>query len=279
MTSYSRIVVGTDGSDEATDAVTVAGVVAAALGVPVTVVTAWKPSVSVPGGREQPWADLTAEGADVDLTALGVTTIDKVPVKGSAFDALVDAAAQSERPLIVVGAAGLGQTASRLWGSTSNELSHHSPVDVLFVRKPVAAVQTIALATDGSDTSVRAVRAGYDLAAGARPILVTVGGDAAAAEETLNTVASRLGIAGSLERQALTGDPADVLAAADYDLLVIGNRGMAGFAPGPRFDGQHHHAPGDVQPAPGQHVTGGWVACGFRPQRVRRIRHCPTLER
>jgi len=183
MTSYSRIVVGTDGSDEATDAVTVAGVVAAALGVPVTVVTAWKPSVSVPGGREQPWADLTAEGADVDLTALGVTTIDKVPVKGSAFDALVDAAAQSERPLIVVGAAGLGQTASRLWGSTSNELSHHSPVDVLFVRKPVAAVQTMALATDGSDTSERAVRAGYDLAAavGARPILVTVASDTAAA--------------------------------------------------------------------------------------------------
>lgn len=232
MTSYSRIVVGTDGSDEATDAVTVAGVVAAALGVPVTVVTAWKPSVSVPGGREQPWADLTAEGADVDLTALGVTTIDKVPVKGSAFDALVDAAAQSERPLIVVGAAGLGQTASRLWGSTSNELSHHSPVDVLFVRKPVAAVQTMALATDGSDTSERAVRAGYDLAAavGARPILVTVASDTAAAEETLNAVASRLGIAGSLERQALTGDPADVLAAADYDLLVIGNRGMTGFA-------------------------------------------------
>lgn len=91
MASYSRIVVGTDGSDEATDAVSVAGVVAAGLGAPVTVVTAWKPSVSVPGGREQPWADLTAEGADVDLTALGVTTIEKVPVKGSAFDALVDA--------------------------------------------------------------------------------------------------------------------------------------------------------------------------------------------
>ena len=153
-------------------------------------------------------------------------------MKGSAFDALVDAAAQSEQSLIVVGAAGLGHTSSRFWGSTSNELSHHSPVDVLFVRKPVAAIQTIALATDGSDTSVRAVQAGYDLASalGARPILVTVAGDTAAAEETLNAVASRLGIAASLERQALTGDPADVLAAADYGLLVIGNRGMAGFA-------------------------------------------------
>ena len=65
MTTYSRIIVGTDGSDEATDAVTVAGVVAAALGAPVTVVTAWKPSVSVPGGREQPWADLTADRKSV----------------------------------------------------------------------------------------------------------------------------------------------------------------------------------------------------------------------
>ena len=232
MATYSRIVVGTDGSDEATDAVNVAGVVAAALGAPVTVVTAWKPSVSVPGGREQPWAELTAEGADVDLTALGVTVIDKVPVKGGAFDALVDAAAQSERPLIVVGAAGLGQTSSRLWGSTSNELSHHSPVDVLFVRKAVAVVQTVALATDGSETSLRAVRAGYKLAVGlgARPILVTVAGDAAAGEETLNNVASRLGSAGSLEWQALVGDPAEALAGAEYDLTVIGNRGMAGFA-------------------------------------------------
>jgi nucleotide-binding universal stress UspA family protein len=232
MTTYSRIVVGTDGSDEATDAVGVAGVVAAALGVPVTVVTAWKPSVSVPGGREQPWADLTAEGADVDLTALGVMAIEKIALKGNAFDALVDAAAQAERPLIVVGAAGLGQASSRLWGSTSNELSHHSPVDVLFVRQPVAAVRTIALATDGSDTSVRAVRAGYDLAAalGARPILITVAAGIVAAEETLNGVASQLDSPGLLERQALTGDPADVLAAAEYDLLVIGNRGMAGFA-------------------------------------------------
>ncbi|MUL77225.1 universal stress protein [Mycolicibacterium sp. CBMA 226] len=232
MTTYSRIVVGTDGSDEATDAVGVAGVVAAALGVPVTVVTTWKPSVSVPGGREQPWADLTAEGADVDLTALGVTAIEKIALKGNAFDALVDAAAQAERPLIVVGAAGLGQTSSRLWGSTSNELSHHSPVDVMFVRQPVAAVQSIALATDGSETSVRAVRAGYDLAAalGARSILITVAADIVAAEETLNGVASQLDSPGLLERQALVGGPADVLAAAEYDLLVIGNRGMAGFA-------------------------------------------------
>ncbi len=153
-------------------------------------------------------------------------------MKGSAFDALVDAAAQSDRSLIVVGAAGLGQTASRLWGSTSNELSHHSPVDVLFVRKAVAAVQTIALATDGSDTSVRAVRAGYDLAAalGVRPVLVTVAGDTAATEETLNNVESQLENTEPLQRQALLGDPADVLAAAEYDLVVIGNRGMAGFA-------------------------------------------------
>ncbi|OKH79841.1 hypothetical protein EB75_22450 [Mycobacterium sp. ST-F2] len=232
MAPYSRIVIGTDGSDEATDAVAVGGVVAAALGVPVTVVTAWKPSVSVPGGREQPWADLTAEGADVDLTALGVTAIDRIPVKGNAFDALIDAAAQSERALIAVGAAGLGHTSSRLLGSTSNELSHRSPVDVLFVRKRIGAFQAIALATDGSDTSLRAVRAGYDLAVaiGAQPILVTVASDAAAAEETLTNVESQLDIGGRLGRQALLGDPADVLAAADYDLLVIGNRGMAGFA-------------------------------------------------
>lgn len=172
MATYSRIVVGTDGSAEACDAVTVSGVLAVALGLPVTVVTAWKPIVSVPGGREQPWADLTAEGADVDLTALGVAAVEKIAVKGNAFDALIEAAGLSERSLIVVGAAGLGHTSSRLLGSTSNELSHRSPVDVLFVRKPIEAFRTVAMATDGSPTSICAVQAGYDLAVaiGAQPV-------------------------------------------------------------------------------------------------------------
>ncbi|MUL64649.1 hypothetical protein BOO86_09265 [Mycobacterium sp. CBMA 234] len=233
MAPYSRIVVGTDGSEAAVGAVTVAGVMASVTGIPVSVVTAWKPSVAVPGGREQPWADLTAEGADVDLTALGVSAIERIPVKGNAFDALVDVAAQSERSLIVVGAAGLGHASSRLLGSTSNELSHHSPVDVLFVRKPIERFRTVALATDGSPTSVRAVQAGYDFAValGARPVLVTVAGDFATWHETLTNVGSQLETVGPLEHQGLPGDPADVLStAADYDLLVIGNRGMAGIA-------------------------------------------------
>lgn len=237
MTPYSRIVIGTDGSEDACDAVTVAGVVAARIDVPVTVVAAWKPSVSVPGGREQPWADLTAEGADVDLTALGVGAIERIAVKGNAFDALVEAAEQSADSLIVVGGAGLGQASSRLLGSTSNELSHRSPVDVLFVHKPVAAVNTVWLATDGSPTSLHAVRTGYTLALAldARPILVTVATEVAAAESTLESVASQLEPISSeapLEEQILLGDPAEVLVAesADYDLLVIGNRGMAGFA-------------------------------------------------
>ena len=65
---------------------------------------------------------------------------------------------------------------------------------------------------------------------GGLDILVTVAGDTAAAEGTLNDVESQLGISGPLERLALAGDPADVLAAAEYDVIVIGNRGMAGFA-------------------------------------------------
>jgi nucleotide-binding universal stress UspA family protein len=230
---YSKIVTGTDGSEAACDAITVTGVIAAATGIPVAVVTAWKSSVAVPGGREQPWADLTARGADVDLTAMGVMTIEQFPLQGNAFDALVGIANRSSHALIVVGAAGLDQTSSRLLGSTSNQLSHNSPVDVLFVRRPVQKFASVALATDGSPTSLRAVRAGADLAAavGARPVLVTAAGDTASGTATLTDVADQLDTA-ELEHRILLGSPADALisTADNYDLLVIGNRGMSGFA-------------------------------------------------
>lgn len=233
MTPYSKIVAGTDGSDAACDAITVAGVIAAVADIPVGVVTTWKPSIAVPGAREQSWAELTARGADVDLTASGVRSVEQYALEANTFDALVDIAERTPRPLIVVGVAGLGQTSSRLLGSTSNQLSHNSPVDVLFVRRPVARFTSVALATDGSPTSLQATRTGLEFAAmtGARPLLLTVTGDVANGAAMLADVVDQLGIA-DIERRVLTGNPAEVLAedAERYDLLVIGNRGMAGLS-------------------------------------------------
>jgi len=230
---YSKIVAGTDGSDAACDAITVAGVIAAVADIPVAVVTTWKPSISVPGAREQSWAELTARGADIDLSTSGVRAIEQFPLEANTFDALIAIAGQTSQPLIVVGAAGLGQTSSRLLGSTSNRLSHNSPVDVLFVRRPTARFTTVALATDGSPTSLQATRRGLQFAemTGAQPLLLTVARDVASGTATLADVADHLGSA-DIERRVLIGNPAEILAedAERYDLLVIGNRGMAGFS-------------------------------------------------
>ena len=68
MSTYSRVIVGSDGSESARDGVAVAGVVAAKLGVPVTAVTAWKPSIELPGSRELDWAQRMTKGSDIDLS-------------------------------------------------------------------------------------------------------------------------------------------------------------------------------------------------------------------
>ena len=237
MNGYSRIVVGSDGSALARDAVAVAGVLAMRMSLPVTAVTAWKSELAVPGARELPWAELTTQGADVDLSGAGVRGVVRVEANGDPAESLIEVATGDGDALLVVGAQGLSSATSRLTGSTSNQLSHNSPVDVLFVRKRIAAFESIALATDGSETSLRAVSRGYAFAAalGAGVTLVTVAASVSAGDELLEKVAAQLAVEHpelSVQRRAFTGSAADVLASdtGEYDVLVLGNRGMSGFA-------------------------------------------------
>lgn len=237
MSTYSRIVVGSDGSEGARDAVAVAGAIAAQLAVSVTAVTAWKSEIAVPGAREAAWAERTTMGAYVDLNAAEVRDVARVEVKGDPAGSLVAIAQEVPDSLIVVGAHGLVSATSRLSGSTSNDLSHNSTADVLFVRNRVARVETVALATDGSETSLLAVRTGYAFAAAlqARISLVTVAETVEAGDQLLEEVEEKLlaeNSGTSIERRTITGSAADSLVSetVDYDLLVIGNRGMSGIA-------------------------------------------------
>lgn len=235
MSSYSRIVVGSDGSESARDAVAVAGALAARLSAPVTAVTAWKTSIEVLGARDERWAQRTSLGTDVDLHDKGVRDVKRVEVKGDPAESLIDIGAEGDASLIVVGAHGLDGSSGRFSGSTANNLAHHSLVDVLYVRRRVSDIKTVALATDGSETSLTAVRRGHELAAalGAEVTLITVAESVDAGEAILGEVEQKLGSAdGAVERRVLTGSAASSLidGTNDYDLLVIGNRGMSGFA-------------------------------------------------
>ncbi|TSD99820.1 universal stress protein [Skermania sp. ID1734] len=231
---YSRIVIGTDGSAPSRSAIMVGGAIAARLSLPVTVVTAWKPDLAVPGAREQSWAQMTTKSADVDLSEFDIDTVERVEAKGDAATVLADVAASSPPSLLVVGARGLGSPASRLTGSTANQLSHHSSADVLFVHNRLDGFKTVALATDGSATSIFAAEQGIRLAKtfGAQVILITANSDEAAGKQVLADVARQLDSATELAQEVVGGDAADAIveAGAAYDLLVIGNRGMSGLA-------------------------------------------------
>jgi nucleotide-binding universal stress UspA family protein len=142
---YRNVVVGTDGSETATEAVRHAAQLAAASGARLTVVTAFNPKVAHPVDdmaevpEEIQWritesahADELA-GAAVELArGLGVKDVRARSEKGAPADALIEVAEDTGGDIIVVGSKGM-TGAGRLLGSVPNTVSHHAPCDVLIV--------------------------------------------------------------------------------------------------------------------------------------------------
>ena len=144
---YERIIVGTDGSPEALDAVQRAGELAAAGGIPaVHVVTACRPFSAVDLARIA--AELPAEFRDkvgthlpahdhLDSAERVLSPMDVQVVRhqlpGDAASVILDLADDVDADLIVVGARGLGAVARYLRGSVSTRVAHHAPCDVLVV--------------------------------------------------------------------------------------------------------------------------------------------------
>ncbi|MFC4128337.1 universal stress protein [Nocardia rhizosphaerae] len=231
---YQRIVVGTNGSESAQTAVAVAAESAGRLDVAVTALAVWK-DAGRKSGTDATWAAaITAAAADV-LLAGGAPVVRRAELPGSAGPVLLDYAVAEPGTLLVIGGGGLGSSAARLRGSTANHVSHHSETDVLFTHKVPKRWTTVGLTTDGSASSIIAVRRGYDLAValGARPFLVTAAKTDDDGAATLAEVAATAEVAdpGLFGHDVLTGVPAAEAicnAAWKYDLVAIGNRGMSG---------------------------------------------------
>ena len=100
--------------------------------------------------------------------------------------------------------------------------------------EPRAPYALVLVGTDGSDTATLAVRrAGEIASACSARLLVAYVGDAATGGDVLDRADAVLaGIAADAETRLLSGDPADALlglaAFEDVDLIVVGNKGMAG---------------------------------------------------
>ena len=141
---YRNVVVGTDGSETATEAVRHAAELAASSGARLTVVTAFTPkNPAVPDLEEVPeeikWritesahADEVAGGACRLAKELGVKDARVRSAKGDPAEALIEVAEDTGGDVIVVGSKGMAG-AGRILGSVPNTVSHHAPCDVLIV--------------------------------------------------------------------------------------------------------------------------------------------------
>ena len=144
---FRSIVVGTDGSETAAQAVRQAADLAASVGAKLELVSAYEP---VPAQRLQAerrqapedlqWAINPREDVDATLEAAAeVARGAGVEVRvyarqGDPADAILDVAEEQEADLIVVGNKGMTGAKRFLLGSVPNKVSHHAPCSVLIIR-------------------------------------------------------------------------------------------------------------------------------------------------
>ncbi|HEX9991851.1 MAG TPA: universal stress protein [Acidimicrobiales bacterium] len=142
--TYRTVVVGTDGSSTAEEAVRHAGELAARAGARLVAVTAYHPHGDGDGEvapEDLRWmvgdratAEAEARRARALAAELGVADVVVRAEPGDPADVIVATAEEFDADLVVVGSKGLGTPATRfLLGSVAGAVSHHAPCDVLVV--------------------------------------------------------------------------------------------------------------------------------------------------
>jgi nucleotide-binding universal stress UspA family protein len=144
---FTRIVVGTDGSETAAEAVRQAVDLAKLAGATLSVVSAFSPiperkvksqRLDAPadvqyeiGPREDVNLILDAAAADARKEGIEVQTH---PVEGDPAEAILNVAEETKADLIVVGNKGMTGARRFVLGSVPNNISHHAPCSVIIVR-------------------------------------------------------------------------------------------------------------------------------------------------
>lgn len=141
---YRHIVVGTDGSPSAGDAVRHGAALAAATAARLTVVSAYtrrNPDGPAGVGGEEAWMVTDAAAAEAhvgkaqDLArSAGVTNLGGRTEAGDPAGVLLDVAGEVGADLIVVGSRGMATPSRFVLGSVPNRVSHHASCDVIIVR-------------------------------------------------------------------------------------------------------------------------------------------------
>jgi nucleotide-binding universal stress UspA family protein len=141
---FSSIVVGTDGSDTARQAVIQASEMARATGARLVIVSAYTPVAARVAAAESSEAadwnvgpDVLVDGVLSDATSATAASgiqVETRAVRGDAADAIIEVAEQEGADLIVVGNKGMTGARRFLLGSVPNKVSHHAPCSVLIIR-------------------------------------------------------------------------------------------------------------------------------------------------
>ena len=144
---FERILVGTDGSDTAAEAVRQATELARATGAKLDIVSAYEPvsarqlreeSGEIPGDVAHavgPKEDVNVvlEGACQPASEAGVE-VSTHAREGDPADAILDVAEEIKADVIVVGNKGMTGARRFLLGSVPNKISHHAPCSVYIAR-------------------------------------------------------------------------------------------------------------------------------------------------
>lgn len=144
---FKSIVVGTDGSGTAGEAVRQSVDLARTVGAKLELVSAYEP---VPAQRlreerrdapeDLQWAITPREDVDATLEAAAAIAreagvdVTVYPRQGDPADAILDVAEERDADLIVVGNKGMTGAKRFLLGSVPNKVSHHAPCSVLIIR-------------------------------------------------------------------------------------------------------------------------------------------------
>ncbi|MGZ8567684.1 MAG: universal stress protein, partial [Actinomycetota bacterium] len=228
---YKRILLATDGSPTAETAERIGAALARTTKGKLTIVHAYQDASRAQAAVARALTIAEGEGVKVD----------SVLSDDDPTSAVLGAAEDRNADLIVLGSRGLYQ-GEQVFGSVVRKIATHAPCDVLLTRARAASHEAdtppyrrLLVATDGSATADRAARRGFGLAKrlDAEVTLVFVGHPKTGElvlQDTVTTMGEEEGL--GAQTKIREGDAArEIMAeAADggYDLVVIGNRGLAG---------------------------------------------------
>jgi nucleotide-binding universal stress UspA family protein len=146
---FESIVVATDGSETASEAVRQAAELAGTLGARVHLVCVYEPVPSAHDAAaatgmhsESGWVLRPREAVDATLAAAAEVfaaagvQVDLYAQRGDPADAILDVAEERGADLIIVGNRGRAGAKRFLLGSVPNRISHHAPCAVLIIRTP-----------------------------------------------------------------------------------------------------------------------------------------------